>query len=86
MKTFTYIIQEDFAIHFGAAGRLAGLARLYDDSTAIIEVGARSANISHPMKTATMGIRKGDVAKVTVEVPSEVKLSDVLYQYFEDHL
>ncbi len=84
MKKFTYMIKADFAMHFGPAGRLAEIARCYPDSTAIIEMGTRSANISRPMKVATMGIRKGDVVTVSADGPSEVDLIDVLYQYFED--
>ena len=59
------------------------MARCYPDTTAIIEMGTRTANISRPMKVATMGIRKGDIVKVTAEGDSEVELIDVLYQYFE---
>ncbi len=84
MQSFKYAIRADFAMHFGPAGRLAELARCYPDTTAIVEMGSRSANISRPMKVATMGIRKGDVVSVTAEGPSEVELIDVLYQYFED--
>ena len=84
MKEFTYLIKNNFAMHFGPAGRLAELARYYPDTTAIIEMGTRTANISRPMKVATMGIRKGDIVKVTAEGDSEVELIDVLYQYFED--
>ena len=84
MQKFTYIIKTDFAMHFGPAGRLAEIARCYPDTTAIIEMGTRTANISRPMKVATMGIRKGDIVKVTAEGDSEVELIDVLYQYFED--
>ena len=83
MQKFTYIIKTDFAMHFGPAGRLAEIARCYPDTTAIIEMGTRTANISRPMKVATMGIRKGDILKVTAEGDSEVELIDVLYQYFE---
>lgn len=86
MQKFTYVIQADFAMHFGPAGRLAELARCYPDTTAILEMGTRSANISRPMKVATMGIRKGDTVTVTTDGPSEVELLDVLYQYFEDVL
>ena len=86
MKEFTYLIQSDFAIHFGPAGRLAELARCYPDTTAIIEMGTRKANISRPMKVATMGIRKGDAVTVTVEGESEVEMIDVLHHYFADHL
>ena len=84
MQKFTYVIQADFAMHFGPAGRLAEIVRCYPDSTAIIEMGTRSANISRPMKVATMGIRKGDMVTVSADGPSEVELIDVLYQYFED--
>ena len=86
MQKFTYVIQADFAMHFGPAGRLAELARCYPDTTAILEMGTRSANISRPMKVATMGIRKGDTVTITTDGPSEVELLDVLYQYFEDVL
>ena len=83
MKSFKYVIQADFAMHFGPAGRMAELARCYPDTTAIVEMGTRSANISRPMKVATMGLRKDDVVTVTCEGDSEVELIDVLYQHFE---
>jgi len=86
MQKFTYMIRADYAMHFGPAGRLAELARVYPDTTAIVEMGTRSANISRPMKVATLGIRKGDLVTVSVDGPSEVELADVLYQYFEDML
>ena len=84
MKSFRYLIHADFAMHFGPAGRLAELARVYPDTTAIVEMGTRRANISRPMKVATLGIRKGDVVTVYADGPSETELIDVLYQYFED--
>ncbi len=86
MKKFTYIIQNDFAMHFGPAGRLAEIARCYPDTTGIIEMGTRSANISRPMKVATMGIRKGDAVTVSADGPSEVEMFDVLCHYFEDFM
>lgn len=86
MKKFTYVIKADFAMHFGPAGRLAEIARLYSDSKATIEMGTRIADLSRPMKVATMGIRKGDVVTVTADGPSEVDLIDVIYQYFEDKM
>ena len=73
-------------MHFGPAGRLAEITRVYPDTTAILEMGSRRADISRPMKVATMGIRKGDAVTVTTDGPSEVELLDVLYQYFEDVL
>jgi len=86
MKQFTFLITNEFAMHFGPAGQLAEIARTYPDTIATIQMGERSANISRPMKVTTMGIRKGDKVIVTCEGPSEVELLDVLYQYFEDHM
>lgn len=86
MKQFTYLITADFPMHFGPAGRLAQLAGYYADTTATIEMGTRIADISRPMKVATMGIRKGDKVTVTTEGPSEEELLDVIYQYFEDRM
>ena len=83
MKQFTYLIQKDFAIHFGPAGRLAMVVKQYPDTTATIQMGERVADLTRPMKVATMGLRKGDKVTVTVEGASEVELADVLYQHFE---
>lgn len=86
MKKFDYVIHDELAMHFGPAGRLAELCGYYEDTTAAIEMGTRSADLRRPMKVALMGIRKGDKVTVVVEGPSEVELLDVLYQYFEDHM
>ena len=86
MQQFTYKIEADFAIHFGPAGRLANIVSHYPDTDAVIEMGNRIANISKPMKVATMGIRKGDKVTVSCEGPSETELMEVLHQYFEDHM
>ena len=86
MQKFTYIIESDISMHFGPAGRLAEIAQTYPDCTATLTMGTREANISRPMKVATMGIRKGDKVTVIVEGPSENELLEVLYQYFEDRM
>lgn len=86
MKQFNYLIKADYAIHIGPASRLAGLAKAYPDTTATLQMGTRTAEITHPLQVMTMGIRKGDIVTVTTEGESEVELLDVLYQYFEDML
>ena len=86
MQKFTYIIENDFAMHFGPAGRLAEIAKIYPDCDAVLTMGTREANISRPMQVATMGIRKGDAVIVTVEGESEVEMIDVLHHYFADHM
>lgn len=86
MRQFTYVIKNAYILHFGPAGRLAERASQYPDTTATIEMGMRKADISRPMKVATMGVRKGDQIIVTTDGPSEVELLDVLHQFFVDFM
>ena len=86
MRKFDYVIRDELALHFGPAGRMAELARYYEDTTATIEMGQRSADIRRPVKVALMGVRKNDKVTVICDGPSEVELLDVLYQYFEDNI
>ena len=83
MKQFTYLIQKDFAIHFGPAGRLSMVVKQYPDTSATIQMGERIADLSRPIKVATMGLRKGDAVTVSVSGPSEAEMFDVLCQYFD---
>ena len=82
MKSFSYTLQTDYPMLFGAAGRIAELANCYPDTTGTLEMGTRKADISRPMKLMTMGIRKGDRVTVSVDGPSEVELFDVLCDHF----
>ena len=86
MKTFSYTLQNEFPMLLGSAGRLAHLARCYPDTVGTLEMGTRRAELTHPMKLMSMGIRKGDKVTVVCDGPSEVELLDVLYQYFEEHM
>ena len=82
MKQFTYLIQNELAMHFGPAGRLATVVRQYPDTTATIRMGERVADLSRPMKVMGLGMRKGDRVTVSVDGPSEVELFDVLCDHF----
>ena len=82
MMTFSYTLQNDFPMLLGSAGRLAELAKCYPDTTGIMEMGTRRADLSRPMQVMTMGIRKGDRVTVSVDGPSEVELFDVLCEHF----
>nr|MBQ8245087.1 HPr family phosphocarrier protein [Oscillospiraceae bacterium] len=86
MRQFTYVIKNAYILHFGPAGRMAELTREYSDTTATLEMGNRVADLSRPMKVATMGVRMGDKVTVTADGPSEVELLDVLYQFFQDFM
>ena len=84
MKTFTYTLRNEFPMLLGSAGCLAELAKCYPDTVGTLEMGTRRADLSHPLKVMTMGIRKGDKVTVSVEGPSEVELFDVLCNHFSD--
>ena len=82
MKTFSYTLQNDMPMLLGSAGCLAHLAKCYPDTTGILEMGSRQADLSSPIALMTMGIRKGDRVTVSVDGPSEVELFDVLCNHF----
>ena len=84
MMSFTYTLQNNHPMMFGAAGRLSEIANCYPDTTGTLEMGTRQADLSQPLKVMTMGIRKGDKVTVSVEGPSEVELFDVLCNHFSD--
>ena len=82
MKSFTYTMRNDFPMFLGSAGQLAHLAKCYPDTTGILEMGSRHADLSRPLEMMTMGVRKGDRVTVSVDGPSEVELFDVLCNHF----
>lgn len=83
MLTFTHTVQNNMPMLFGPASRMASIAECYPDTTGTLKMGNRSADMSRPMKMATMGIRKGDAVTVCVDGPSEVEMFDVLCTYFD---
>ena len=82
MRSFTYTLRNEMPMLLGSAGCLANLVKCYPDTTGTLEMGARRADLSSPMKIMSMGIRKGDKVTVSVEGPSEVELFDVLCNHF----
>jgi len=83
MKSFHHTMQTNYPMLFGTAGHLAELAHCYSDTTCVLEMGTRRADISRPMNLMTLGVRKGDRVTVSVEGPSETELAEVLYDYFD---
>lgn len=83
MKVFTHTLQTSAPMLFGPASRLAEIAACYPETTGILEMGNRCADISQPLKVMSMGIRKGDKITVSAEGPSETEMIDVLHNYFD---
>lgn len=82
MKSFTHILNNDSAMPLVSISRLASIAGCYGDTTGKLVMGTRCADLSRPMRVATMGLRKGDAVTVSVEGPSETEMFDVLCNYF----
>lgn len=83
MRSFDHTLRNNNPLPLFSLARLASIASCYPDTTCTVEMGSRTADISHPVKLAGMGLRKGDAVTVSVEGPSEVEMFDVLCQYFD---
>lgn len=83
MKSFTHTLRNDSAMPLMSLSRLASIAGCYPDTTGKVEMGTRSADLSRPLKLASMGLRKGDCVTVSVEGASETEMFDVLCTYFD---
>lgn len=86
MKSFNYTLNYNRAMPLVSIGQLASIASCYPDTTGLVKMGNRCANLSQPMRLATMGLRKGDAITVSVEGPSEVEMFDVLCTYFDTQM
>ena len=66
MRSFDYTLRNSSPMPLMSLGRLASIAGCYPDTTCTVEMGSRTADISHPVKLARMGLRKGDAVTVSV--------------------
>lgn len=82
MRSFSCTLHNEMPMLLGSAGQLAHLASCYPDTTGVLEMGTRRADLAHPIQLMTMGVRKGDRVTVSVDGPSEAELFDVLCDHF----
>ena len=82
MRSFTHTLNNQRAMPLASIGRLVSIADCYPDTIGKLELGSRWADLSHPLRMAALGLRKGDAVTVSVEGPSEVEMFDVLCRYF----
>lgn len=86
MKEFTYTITDSLGIHARPAGLLAKAAKTYPDTTIMIEKDGNAVKATQLMKLMGLGVKHGDLVKVTAEGPSEVEAIDVMFNLFQDNL
>lgn len=66
MQTFMYTIKVPVGLHARHAGLIVKEAKLYQSEITVVH-GEHSVNARHLMGLMTLGVKQGDVLKITVE-------------------
>ena len=85
MKEFEYTVQDQLGIHARPAGLLVKAAK-QAASQVKIEANGKSANAKKLMALMSLGVKKGQEVKVTVEGPDEEEAAGLLEQFFRENL
>ena len=85
MQSFMYTIKTPVGLHARHAGLIVKEAKLYQSSITVIH-GERRADARHLMALMTLGVKQGDVLKVTVEGLDEdvaaIKMKALFFKHF----
>lgn len=85
MKAFEYTIRDELGIHARPAGLLAKEVKKYS-SVCMIEKGGKSVKLNQLMMLMSLGVKKGDVVKVTAEGADEDMAIAELEYFFNENL
>ena len=85
MKVFQYVITDEVGIHARPAGLLVKAAE-QAASQVKIEANGKSADAKKLMALMSLGVKKGQEVKVTVEGPDEEEAAGLLEQFFRENL
>lgn len=85
MKTFEYTIKDELGIHARPAGLLVKTAKSLD-SEVTISLREKSVSAVKLMAVMSMGIKGGDIIKVTIEDGDEERSERVMKDFFEKNL
>lgn len=85
MQSFMYTIKTPVGLHARHAGLIVKEAKLYQSAITVIH-GERRADARHLMALMTLGVKQGDVLKVTVEGVDEdvatIKMKALFFKHF----
>ena len=85
MQSFMYTVKTPVGLHARHAGLIVKEAKLYQSVITIIR-GERQADARHLMALMTLGVKQGDVLKVTVEGVDEdvaaIKMKALFFKHF----
>ena len=85
MQSFMYTVKTPVGLHARHAGLIVKEAKLYQSAITLIH-GERRADARHLMALMTLGVKQGDVLKVTVEGVDEdvaaIKMKALFFKHF----
>ena len=85
MQSFMYTIKTPVGLHARHAGLIVKEAKLYQSAITVIH-GERQADARHLMALMTLGVKQGNVLKVTVEGVDEdvaaIKMKALFFKHF----
>lgn len=85
MQSFMYTVKTPVGLHARHAGLIVKEAKLYQSAITVIH-GERQADARHLMALMTLGVKQGDVLKVTVEGVDEdvaaIKMKALFFKHF----
>ena len=85
MKEFNYVITDEVGIHARPAGSLVKEAKKYSSKVTIIS-GGKSAEATKLMAVMSLGVKKGNEVKVTVEGDDEDTAFAGIEEFFKTNL
>ena len=85
MQSFMYTVKTPVGLHARHAGLIVKEAKLYQSVITVIH-GEHQADARHLMALMTLGVKQGDVLKVTVEGVDEdvaaIKMKALFFKHF----
>ena len=85
MKSFSYTVKDELAIHARPAGMLVKEVKNFQ-SKVTLEKDGKSVDASRLMAVMSMGVKKDQTVTVTVEGDDEDAACDALKAFFETNL
>lgn len=85
MKAFDYTIKDEIGIHARPAGLLAKKAKEFE-SVITIECKGKAAAATKLMAIMSLGVKKGDTVRVTIEGSDEEGATEEIKEFFEENL
>ena len=85
MKTFEYTITDEFGIHARPAGMLVKEASGFA-SKIMIASPKKEVDAKRIMGVMSLGVKKGDTVKLTIEGEDEDAAYETIKKFFEDNL